>query len=139
MTTNQVKLTWGYRTEGHLPIGSVDHEFFHKIPDYKEIYTNPTSGRPEMPRPDVVQVLTVAGTAILSSSVLAAFIKSYLESRRTKVRISIEYNKTELEYIGPNFKDSEESIKNAIDHVVSKTTNNKYINIEAHRLPDDKE
>jgi len=140
MTTNQIKLSWGYRTEGHLPVGGVDHQFFHSIPDYKEFNTNPSSGMPEMPRPDVVQTLTVAGTAILSSSVLAAFIKSYLESRRTKVRISIENNKAEIEYIGPNFKDSEKSIKKAIDHLVSKTEKqNKDITIKAHRLPDDED
>lgn len=115
---DEIRVEYAYRMEGHDAVGDVDPEFYRSLPNVDEGYRNPQTGQPEIPRPDIVQILSVVGTALLSSTVLAATIKAYLQSRRTKVRIAI--GELSVEYEGPNFKDSEEAIKRAIDHLVQK-------------------
>jgi len=114
----EIRVEYAYRMEGHHAVGDVDPEFYRSLPNVDERYRNPQTGRQETPRPDIGQILSVVGTALLSSTVLATTIKAYLQSRRTKVRIAI--GELSVEYEGPNFKDSEEAIKSAIDHLVQK-------------------
>jgi hypothetical protein len=116
--SDEIRVEYAYRMEGHYAVGDVDPEFYRSLPNVDEHYRNPQTGRPEIPRPDIVQILSVVGTAPLSSTVLTTTIKAYLQSRRTKVRIAI--GELSVEYEGPNFKDSEEAIKSAIDHLVQK-------------------
>lgn len=118
--SEEIHVEYAYRMEGHHAVGGVDTEFYRHLPNVDERYINPQTGRPEIPRPDLVQILSVMGTALLSSTVLATAIKAYLQSRRTKVRIAVEEDKLSIEYEGPNLKDSEETIKKAIDHLVEK-------------------
>lgn len=118
--SDEIRIEYAYRIEGHHADGDVDAAFYRHLPNVDERYINPQTGQPEIPRPDIVQILSVVGTALLSSTVLATAIKAYLQSRRTKVRIAVEEDKLSIEYEGPNLKDSEEVIKRAIDHLVEK-------------------
>ncbi|MFA4902499.1 MAG: hypothetical protein WC600_07110 [Desulfobaccales bacterium] len=118
--SDEIRVEYGYRMEGHYVIGNVDTEFYRHLPSVDERYINPQTGRPEIPHPDLVQILSVVGAALLSSTVLATAIKAYLQTRRTKVRIVVENEKVSIEYEGPNLKDSEEAIKSAIDLLVEK-------------------
>lgn len=134
MNSTDITLSWGYGMEGHHTVANVDTGFFRSLPNSDEQFSNPMTGRPKIPRPDAVQVLSVAGTAILSSSVLAAAIKAYLASRRTKIRIAVSNNKIELEYEGPSLKDSEEEITRSLDSLIERTRAQN-LQIEALRLP----
>ena len=118
--SDEIRVEYSYWMEGHETVGDIDTEFYRGLPNVDERYINRQTGQPEIPRPDIVQLLSVMGTALLSSTVLATAIKAYLQSRRTKVRIAIEKDKLSIEYEGPNLKDSEEAIKRAIDHLVEK-------------------
>lgn len=134
MNSTDITLSWGYRMEGHYTVANVDAGFFRSLPNADEQFSNPKTGLVEIPRPDAVQVLSVVGTAILSSSVLAVAIKAYLSSRRTKIRIGVSNNKIEIEYEGPSLKDSEEDITRSLDSLIERTQARSF-QIEALRLP----
>lgn len=137
MNSEEMELSWSYRMEGHFTVGGVDAGFYHALPNSQETFLSP-SGRPEIPRPGIEQVLTVIGSAILSSSVLASAIKAYLASRRTKIRISVEPDKLEVEYEGPNLKESEETIKNSIDHLILRNRQRtRTVSVVAVRIPEE--
>lgn len=118
--SDEIRVEFAYRMEGHHTVGDVDAAFYKHFPNVDESFINPQTGQPEIPRPDIVQILSVVGTALLSSTVLAATIKAYLQTKCTKVRIALEQDKLSIEYEGPNLKDSEEAIKRAVDHLVEK-------------------
>ncbi len=118
--SDKIRIEYGYRMEGHYAVGAVDTEFYRNLPNVDKRYINQKTGRTEVPRPDVIQTLTIVGMALLSSTVLATAIKSYLQSRRTKIKIAIKDNNLSVEYEGPNLKDSEEAIKETVDYLLEK-------------------
>jgi len=139
--SDEIRVEYAYRMEGHHAVGVVDAAFFRHLPNVDERYINPQTGQPEIPRPDIVQILSVVGTALLSSTVLATAIKAYLQSRRTKVRIAVDAadgDKISVEYEGPNLKDSQEAIKKAIDHLVEKA-DRRSLRLTATRIVQTKE
>ncbi len=136
MEKKEVAFHYIYRMEGHETLGGIDPSFYWTLPGWKEEYVNSRTGVPELPRPDIEQLITVIGTAILSSSVVATAITAWLQSRRRKITISVDGTSKKVEYEGPNIKKDLQSIEAAIDKLVEES-NTRQIQIIAQYLPDD--
>src|SRR6266446_1898298 len=108
-----------YQMGGHATLDGHDIRFYWSIPNYRETYLEEKRGQsrwvPAVPRPDMVSLLSVTGSAVLSSTVLAAAIKAWLQSRRTKITItatrSKTQSKTQVTYEGPHLNDSVSEIQ----------------------------
>ncbi len=131
--SNEITVAYGYRMEGHYAAGKVDAAFYRQLPGAKEDYRNTRTGRPEMPRPDVTQLITVIGSAVLSSSVLAAAVKSWLQGRRTKITISVSGSDAKVVYEGPNFKEDRRAIEKVIDKL-SRDGNGRTLQVSAEHM-----
>src|SRR5262249_53333267 len=92
-------------------------QFYQSLPNYHETYREEgKSGlAPAIPRPDIYSLLSVSGTAILSSIVLATAIKSWLQSRNTKITIEESKSKTKVTYEGPNLNDPVSKIQELLE------------------------
>jgi len=113
----KIHLTYAYKMEGHFPTGPyiLDLDFYRSLPDVKEIYKSSVTGRLEIPRPDVVQLLTIIGTTALSSTVLAKAIKAWLENRQTKITVVASNTERKVTFEGPNLKKSLKEIKELLE------------------------
>lgn len=111
----ELSIKYSYRMEGHFTISGDDTGFYSSLPNTQENYLNTQSGRREIPGPDMGQLITVLGSAVLSSTVLANAIKACLEYRKTKISISIEGAKKTLTFEGPNLKKSQAEIEKLIE------------------------
>ena len=73
-------------------------------------------------------------TAILSSSVLASFIRYWLLSRRSKITISVGDRK--VEYEGPNIKQDEATIQAMIEQLLQEEKGQE-LSIDCKLLPEE--
>src|SRR5436190_596204 len=55
---------------------------------------------PPQKKVDLVQIMVVIGSGILSSTTIATVVKAWLDSRKTRLRIQIDGESKKLEYEG---------------------------------------
>jgi hypothetical protein len=117
-----------------------DTEFYRTLPGVSEEAYDAKTGRPTVPLPDPLSVIMFVGTAVLSSSVLATAIKSWLEYKKTKITISYKEGNEErtISYEGPGIKDSVEAIRTQLEMLHPGENKNPLL-IKATRLPEEAE
>jgi hypothetical protein len=133
-----------YRMEGHDTLGWHDTDFYRTLPNYRETYRervrdeitgNFTSHEiPQPRRSGAFEIISVVGSALLSSSVLATLIKAWLQSSRTKITITQTSSKTELTFEGPDLRESEETIQSLLESMRDKSPVNR-LRVLAEHLP----
>jgi galactitol-specific phosphotransferase system IIB component len=130
-----------YRMEGHSTLGGHEISFYQSLPGYKETHREERrksdgslTMTPAIPRPNIQTVLSVSGSAILSSTVLATAIKTWLQSRRSKITISQTKTTTTVTYEGPDLKDSVSDIKTVLEVMANKSPNQP-LEIKAEVVP----
>ncbi len=121
--------------EGHYTLYGIDASFYYQLSEHDVTYENSETGEPEIPRPDAGQLITVIGTALLSSSVVATAIKTWLDSRKRKITLSVDGSTKKLEYEGPNIKQDAPAIQAMIDQLAEETKS-KAIRITVEYLPE---
>ena len=132
----KIRFNYAYSMEGHFAIHDVDAHFYRELPGIKQEYIGTNTGRPEIPRPDMMQLITVVGTTLLSSATLGSIIIEYLKSKRTEIKISIEGNdKRTVTYIGQNVKEDLSTIVATVDKLAQSSPNGS-LRIEANLLPE---
>ena len=104
-----VKVSWTY-SETISAYKNGDVHFYQSLPGSK---TESMKGGPPSGGPDFNPIIFIGGSAILSSSVLAAAIKAYVSLKRRKVIITIGDKK--LEYEGPDLEHDQKEIEAMID------------------------
>lgn len=112
---NKIPFRYSYRMQGHDTLYGIDGSFYSHLPEHDVTYQNSRTGKSEISRPDIEQLITVIGTAVLSSSAVAATIKAWLDSRKCKITISIDGSTKKLEYEGPKIKQNVAAIQQLID------------------------
>jgi hypothetical protein len=127
METNLIVHT-SYQMGGHSTLYGQDPSFYHSLPNYHEAYTD-ERGRTAVPAPEVFSLLAAVGSAVLSSTVLAAAIKGWLETRRTKITVKITSSAKEVTFEGPNLKDSVSEIQAVIDAMEHNKANNEELHV----------
>lgn len=128
--TKEFEVWYSFRMKGHYAIFGADAPFYHSLPNREEKYWNSETGRPEIPRPDTEQLITVLGSAVLSSTALAGAIKAWLEFNKTRITISLEGSKKTIKFEGPNLKASVTEIEHLIN-ALSDETGAKSLNLHA--------
>jgi hypothetical protein len=113
--TDEFRAEFVYRLEGHSATGGADPFFYRTLPNVDNKYVNTKTGKPELPRQDTVQLITVLGSALLSSTLLATAIKAWLMSRRVKISVSVEGKKEKVTFEGPNLKKTIPQIEELIN------------------------
>lgn len=116
------EITFHYScNEMSLSRGVLDRDFFSQFPDVKETARS-SDGRPvRKDIGDLGSYLVFAGTAILSSKVVAAAITAWLEGRKRKIVISIKGGDKEVQYEGPNLERDLEEIALMIDRLANES------------------
>ena len=97
------EITFRYScNEMSIDQGILDRDFFRQFPNATE--TKRTSdGRPARKSiSDLGNYLIFAGSAVLSSKVLAEAIKAWIAGHRRKIVVSIKGTERKIEYEGPN-------------------------------------
>jgi hypothetical protein len=100
--------------EGHHTVSGDDTAFYRSLPNTTEVYRNTRTDMPEVPRPDTEQLITVLGSGVLSSTVLAAATKAWLGCKKTKIEIVFEGSKKSFTFEGPNLEKSQAEIERLI-------------------------
>jgi hypothetical protein len=108
----------------YLDTGSsldADKAFYRSIPNISIRIVDPDTGRPAIPLPEHQKALKVILAAVLSSSVLAQTIKSWLEVHPTRIEITVRKNdqKETVVFEGPNLKESEPEIEKILNRMTS--------------------
>ncbi|HLG65530.1 MAG TPA: hypothetical protein VKY19_26635 [Ktedonosporobacter sp.] len=130
-----VRFKYSYSTRGHDTLYGIDPQFYHELPNHDVEFYDSGTGRAGIPRPGVEQVITVVGSALLSSSVVATAIKAWLDSRKRKITLSLDGSKKTLVYEGPNIKEDAATIQKMIDKL-AKESGNDAIRITVECLPE---
>lgn len=126
---------YGYRMEGHYAIANIDPFFYETLPTTKEEYFNTETGESETPPPDdTEQLITVVGSVLASSAIIASLIKAWLETRKCKITISIDGKDKKVIFEGPNNEKSIELIQAMIEGLAIES---KSLRIESHYLADE--
>src|SRR5688572_29001707 len=108
---NELRVSWRHSETDKRFLNLGDVDFYRSLPGMTENMKT-TDGR--LPGgSDTNQVIFWGGTAVLSSSVLAAAIKAYVTLKRRKVVITVGDKK--LEYEGPDLEHDEKMIEAMID------------------------
>ena len=133
-----------YRMEGHYILGHPDIAFYRALPNYRETFRERVRDEmtckfdshqiPTPRRSGGLETISVAGSALLSSSVLTTIIKAWLQSRRTKITITQRSSETQLTFEGPDLKESEETIQSLLESMRDKSPENT-LKIQAEMLP----
>jgi hypothetical protein len=132
---NKISFRYSYRMKGHDTLNGIDGSFYYRLPEHDVIHENSKTGKVELSRPDIEQLITVIGTAVLSSSAVAATIKAWLDSRKCKITISIDGTNKKVEYEGPKIKQNLAAIKMMIDQLAEDAAG-KSLRITAEHLPE---
>jgi hypothetical protein len=130
--------------KGHHPVGNIDTRFYHSLPavEKQEIVSRDEKQdivghdcKIGTPVSNVEQIVMVIGSTILTSATLAGVIKAYLESRRRKIKISIEGSDRHIEYEGPNLKKDVAEIELMIERLAEEGGKNTLDIVSVH-LPE---
>ena len=102
--------------EKSLSRGVLDRDFFRQFQGVKETRRS-SEGRPVLKGGDLGTYLVFAGSAVLSSTVLAAAIKAWIEGRKRRIVVSIKSHDKEIQYEGPSLKHDLKEIELMIDRL----------------------
>jgi hypothetical protein len=133
--TQQFPIRYIFRIKEHVPVSGDDTHFYRGLPEVKEKYYDDKTGQETRSRRDWHQVFTVVGTALLSSTVLAAYIKAYLATNRVKIKVSLSGKKTEVTFEGRDVQKSEADIAKMID-IVAKKRGKDPVSLRAEPVPE---
>ena len=120
-------------------LNAQDVEFYRSIPNVSIQTSDPDTGGPAIPLPASHQkAIRVVMAAMLSSTVLAQAIKSYLDVQPTRIEISIKKsNQTEtVVFEGPSIKESESEIEKILTKMTA-GEQKPHVDILAKRKPGD--
>jgi GH25 family lysozyme M1 (1,4-beta-N-acetylmuramidase) len=87
-----------------------------------------------VPKPDIFSLLSVAGSAVLSSTVLATAIKTWLQSRHVKITIKILDENKQVTFEGPNLNNSVSDIQKVINNLEKKEAKTQVLYVIAERM-----
>jgi hypothetical protein len=133
--TKKLTLSYELAMEGHAAVGLVDAEFYRALPNNSEEYRDRSTGTQVTPLPtDIPQLVTVAGSAVLSSGALATVIKTWLESKRRKIVITFGGTGDKIEYEGPGLAEDAAEIEAMIER---HRGDSDFARVQATYLPDD--
>lgn len=118
---------------GHDTLYRQDPGFYHSLPNYNETARD-EKGHAIAPAPDIFSLLSFAGSAVLSSTVLATAIKAWLQSRRVKITIETSENNKTVTFEGPNLKDSVPDIQAIIKTFESSDGTTQHLYLIAERM-----
>jgi hypothetical protein len=108
-----IEVSWSYSEVKGDPLHDV--AFYKSLPGMTERYELSDGQSGKGGGPGFQQLIYWGGSAVLSSSILAAAIKSYVALKRRKITITIGDKK--LEYEGPDLAQDQETIEAMIDNL----------------------
>jgi hypothetical protein len=108
----EIKVWWNYSETSGYDEHLGDVQFYRSLPGMAERIRT-SDGRIPMGGPDPQSIIYWGGSAILSSSILAAAIKAYVVLKKRKVVISVGNKK--LEYEGSDLEHDQKAIEAMID------------------------
>ena len=126
-TTFQVRTS--YKMGGHEVLYGQDVGFYNSLPGYHEECTD-TDRVSAVPIPDIYSLLSVVGSAVLSSTVLATAIKAWLH-RKSKITIKVTGSQKQVTFEGPNLKYSVPEIQALLEAMQRKEGQIEELNVIA--------